>query len=139
MSDDKYPQVAQTSNRLSWYANDVYGTHKVVPADAIVIERGDLPEVTVERTSSGVPYYRLPGDYGFGGTEKPEWYEEHARNYLALAEHLRTNPPVDEAQVEALAALIRAKYDESTASRYPTEDALARHLVARGARVEVEK
>jgi len=72
---------------------------KTVPADAIVIERGELPEVE-ERT----PGYFNTGDVqGFGGDESREWYREQARNYLAMSEYVATHPPVDEAQVRAIA------------------------------------
>lgn len=82
MSTDKYPRVVRYVNGRWTVTSD--GTHKVVPADAIVIERGGtvMGSITAEKA------------------------REIGVRYLALAEHLRANPPVDEAEVDRLADLL---------------------------------
>lgn len=86
--------------------------------DVIVIPRSDLPEVTTDDTGQpylyGTPYYGTAADH-----------RADALYHLALAEHLDAHPPVDEAQVDALADLAAQFY-----GRGPTE--LARRLVATG-------
>lgn len=59
-----------------------------------------------------------------------------ARRSLAIAEYLENNPPVDEAQVEALASLISRVDDtfDVDLSQVSAKD-LARRLVAAGVRV----
>ena len=93
-----------------------YGVkHKVVPADAIVIER-----VEVEAASLGLITNSLTAEKA----------RELAVRYLALAEYLRANPPVDRA---AVASLIQA-FAEAGAR---IEGATFEDLVQAGVRVEV--
>jgi hypothetical protein len=92
---------------------------QVVPLDAIVIERADLPKVEPE---SSVAPLRVPLPDEFWSTDidgpirsvgpnspngKPEWHRARGLAHLALAEYLREHPPVDEAQVAALATVLR--------------------------------
>ncbi|BDZ40787.1 hypothetical protein GCM10025865_00860 [Paraoerskovia sediminicola] len=74
---------------------------QVVPLDAIVIQRDELPEVkrrsTHVTTSTGCSWPI--------STEAETVYGR-ALEHLAVAAYLSENPPVDEAQVKALNALI---------------------------------
>ncbi|SFK32297.1 hypothetical protein [Cellulomonas sp. KH9] len=88
---------------------------KVVPADAIVIEA-----VEVEAASLGLITNSLTAEKA----------RELAVRYLALAEYLRANPPVDRA---AVASLIQA-FAEAGAR---IEGATFEDLVQAGVRVEV--
>lgn len=99
--------------------------------NVIVIDRADLPEVSAGQDSYLVGDRVVPDDYTAAEARTA------AREYLAVAEYLDAHPPVDEAQVEALAKIIRERYDETgDVTRYPTEHSLARRLVERGVRVE---
>lgn len=66
----------------------------------------------------------------------PNWLEKTGLDYLAaaraLAEHRDAHPPVDEAQVEALTKVL---HDVETDA---SDERIARALVSRGVRVEVE-
>jgi len=112
---------------------------RIVPADAIVIERGELPEVVIDdegtyvRMASGVPVY-LPS--AIGGHTAAD-VRVHALARLALAAYLDANPPkppVDEAQVAALAAVI----DASDIADFETNANYARRLYLAGVRVGTE-
>lgn len=84
---------------------------RIVPADAIVIERSELPAV-FERT----PGYYMAGRHDLGymgepdieqpGMSAAELTREYAAAVLAVAEHLTEHPPLDQAQVSALAPLL---------------------------------
>lgn len=107
MSDDGFQRITfhgrSSDDPRVWWANDDDGVYRVVPADAIVIERDELPEVVA--SSSGAL-----ADVGGMSTVILPSVEEHrvvALRHLALAEHLAAHPPVDEAQVEALARMLR--------------------------------
>ena len=77
---------------------------RIVPADSIVIERGELPEIEVTEG-----HYRLPG------TSWPKSLahksaaaiRSDAMDGLALAEYLDANPPVDEAQVAEILSIVQ--------------------------------
>ena len=96
--------------------------------DAIVIRRGGAAVVP-----DGARYVQIEGEkYNSSGT--PEWYEQMARGYALLAEYLREHPPVDEAQVKALAKALDAEFDGG--NRIDTYDAIARDLLVKhGVRV----
>lgn len=131
MSDEDYVRVRGSKPPAAWFAEG--GTHKVVPADAIVIERGDLPEVFADKSVVAGPVAGAPYD-------NPDLLTRKALGYLALAEYLRANPPVDEAQVEALTQIVSEIGGPSLGGgSTPHADTFARRLVARGVRVEVEK
>jgi len=75
---------------------------RIVPADAIVIERADVPKVLV--STEGVP--SIPGVTPEIKTQSAEKARYLAACWLALAEYLAAHPPtppVNEADVEALA------------------------------------
>lgn len=105
----------------------------------IVIDRASLPKTGL--TSDGSEVYA--GD-GTPGTRWWQWGHgaDAARSaalaYLAIAEHIDAHPPVDEAQVEALADLIMTNRREVDGR--PLLDQyrdLARAFIATG-RIEVK-
>jgi len=78
----------------------------IVPADAVVIERGELPEVTLGNGGAwNVGTHSLRTDWT---TDTPTKVRAAAVRWLALAEHLDTHPPIDEAQVSALTDALEA-------------------------------
>lgn len=102
---------------------------KVVPADAIVIERSELPEVR----EHGGGLTTDPGPHGVTTNYMDaERLRHEALRYVALAEHLREHPPVDEAQVAALTSLIRG--EQNTREVIDAAPWIARRLVQAGVR-----
>lgn len=109
---------------------------KTVPADAIVIERGELPVVT----DDGAHYV----------TTSASWPKAMAHKHaaairadglanLALAEYLDAHPPVDEAQVAALTAVVEADFmDPARAEGRDSWESMARRLYLAGVRVGTE-
>jgi len=96
---DKDGDVWEAEADVEVYAQySPFTEHKVVPADAIVIERSALPEVDATGWLSAGDSALDPAEVAMG----VEFVRSKARDYLALAEHLDAHPPVDEAQVEAL-------------------------------------
>jgi hypothetical protein len=95
MSDHQYQRVTRTTllNYGTAYLPDA-GPLKAVPADAIVIERGELPAVT--------PAPHIAKSVGRARAELIAEIRQAALDRLALVEHLSARPPVDAAQVEAL-------------------------------------
>lgn len=76
----------------------------------LIIDKADLPEVTVEGNSTlvGVGH----GPLRISASARRSTVREMRRislAYLALAEYLEAHPPVDEQQVEALAVLIETQ------------------------------
>ena len=92
--------------------------------DVIVIDRDGLPEVVESGRllTAGHPHHYAAAD------ADPEQVKDRALAVLALARHLEANPPVDEAQVDALHRLIGSEADVTNAD-------LARRLVEAGVRV----
>lgn len=143
MSDDKkYPRVYQA---LGCYgiSRDEDAELKVVPADAIVIERSDLPPVT-DSSSLGVGIEAAPR---FKGTQygpphyarkdfDPDAVWANGLANLALAEYLREHPPVDEAEVERLAIALR-EAGPRLGGTLDVEE-VARRLITKGVRVAVD-
>lgn len=114
------------------YASDpLYVEVQPAPLDAIVIRREDLPEVRVSkgRVHAGT---EVGEDYHASVGGNAAWAWNYGLAALAVAEHLRANPPVDEGQVAALADVI---YEINGVL---DDDDLARALVRRGVRVEVQ-
>lgn len=75
--------------------------------DSIVIDRNDLPTVARRETDGFLTvevdgFTRSWGDYWDAAR-----FEREARSMLAMAEHLRKSPPVDEEAVEALVKTLR--------------------------------
>lgn len=104
---DQYPRVVADRPSLHQsYSARGDGPLKVVPADAIVIELGDLPAMTV--TPDG-KVARFSDGQVLGDADLPEAAErwrEAALRRLAFSEYLTAHPPVGEAQVEVLAELL---------------------------------
>ena len=114
------------------------GMASEIEREFIVIPRADLPEVK----DRGEDVIEAEGVGGFVRAHSgwtPSQATAQARAWLAVAEYL-ANPPVDEAEVEALAQVI-CKVDDS----WPEENLadmrpldLARRLLATG-RIEVKR
>lgn len=128
---DKYPRVEMgwtKDSKLRWVPSPTRGTHMVVPADAIVIERGDLAPVQVvdgwAECSGGEDPYRCRAD------ANPGWPWQYGLNALAVSLYLSDHPDVDEAEAEAATL-----NDAMVSAGWPSDRNLARALVARGYRV----
>lgn len=93
----------------------------------VVIDRNDLPEVEELDDT-----HNLVGLNPFSKTSDPDALTREGLRYLAMAEHLRKSPPVDEKAVKELAAELW----EPLASSSAAYD-LARALVADGWKREV--
>ena len=93
---------------------------RIVPADSIVIERGELPELDEGCLARSIA---------------PQNHRSIARHHLALAEYIDAHPPVDEAQVEALANVI----DASDITEFETCTDYARRLYLAGVRIKAAK
>lgn len=81
---------------------------RIVPADAIVIERSELPEVRVQGDSvtAGRSSMRITTINGESAASRAR---RRAIDELALAEYAAAHPPIDEAAVTALADLVKAE------------------------------
>lgn len=154
MNDDKYPRVWQTNLIANLtgiffrsgtpsparYEESRNGNLKVVPADAIVIERSEVPPV--RETAAGIaadPRFQGvmygPPHYARSDFDPDAMWANGLAN-LALAEYRREHPPVDEAQVKALAAAIEGAADDDGCSLQESHpSALAHYLYLRGVRV----
>jgi hypothetical protein len=122
VSEDEYPRLVRDAGsgiesnladaaQSLWLLTD--GTYKVVPADAIVIERSELPEVVDDqfsvRTRSRSRIWASPH------TERGDvsgQYRSNALALLALAEYLREHPHGGEREVEALARMLHTEGDD---------------------------
>lgn len=126
---------APTGADAAFYLSPPFTEVQVVPLDAIVIRREDLPEVKTETRPDGrvMLHAVTEPDLTYGPTEKQA---DRARKYayaeLAVAEaieaHLREHPPVDEERVKAVK-------DAMLAEGYGISNPTARRLVQRGVRV----
>jgi len=105
---------------------------KTVPADAIVILREELPEVT-PRADRNVMCDGI--EFSTSHTVIADDYREIGARALAVAEYLDAHPPVDEAQVKALAEVI----DASDITEFETCTDYARRLYLAGVRIEAAK
>lgn len=92
----------------------------------VIIDKADLPEVAGYNAT-----HDLVGVMALSKSSDPAALRREAFRYLAYAEHLEGHPPVDEAQVSALAALMR-----DTENLRNDVDKQARRLIATG-KVEV--
>lgn len=131
MSADGYQRVIRIIEDRAPLAGDQYlrddehGPLKVVPADAIVIERGaGLPEVIADRQVVSGPFARSTHD-------SAESVRREVRHLLAIAEFLDTNPPVDEAAVAELVVVMLGEGPHNAHMVRTAEDA-ARRAVAAG-------
>ncbi|WP_159795734.1 hypothetical protein [Puerhibacterium puerhi] len=116
-----------------WFArNPDFTEVQVVPVDAIVIRREELPEV---KAHSSIPNSVEAGDafLRFDGLNDPrEHAESRLRDWAAIAAHLREHPPVDEAQVKAVTQALYEATEDPFDIDVPD---VARRLVERGVRV----
>lgn len=95
--------------------------------DVIVIPRAELPPV---EEVNGEIYSGDRVVMGDGLTLAEA--DRAVREWVAIREHVAARPPIDEAQVEALAAEIV----QAQSPGYPDATDLARRLVERGVRVD---
>ena len=136
MSDTKIFRHTDGSLAMTNHPNNIHSYRskadwtevQVVPLDAIVIRRAELPEVTVR-----LKEYRVNGHTFDMQTTEAE-AAEYVLQAAALAEYLREHPQVDEEQVASL-------FEVLTEEWFPGDDGerastLARRLVERGVRVE---
>ena len=102
---------------------------QVVPLDAVVIE-APLPEVTVTENGDGVRC----GETLRLRRVDPDKFEARGIELLAIARYLREHPPVDEAQVKALADDLRNTDNDLTYNALEEDMArgIARSLIAQG-------
>lgn len=107
---DGYQRV-DWSTPVGWFSTPS-GPAKVVPADAIVIERGDLPEVEVHL----VDEFYVDG-FVFSRNKDVSTLRDELLVRLALIEYLTEHPPIDEAQVKAMAPLVHAALEASGGCR----------------------
>lgn len=143
MSDDKYPRVSRASASDRWYMNSLDNpsapaTHKVVPVDAIVIDRADLPEViSTGGGAFGLGFKTMSENDMWVGTDAsvdPARYERWAAHHLALALRLQKYQAVDETQV---AAIVRALRVEGNLPEDTDLRTMAESLYRAGVRVGV--
>ncbi len=126
MSDDDYERVTADVRYGFWgpASHPSHVMHKVVPDDAVVIERGDLPSVLADWERD-----LLAGPGAVSGPRRT--YDEIWREVLSLvaeAEYVRTHPPVDEAQVAAM----DADLDQIIGDVGHNSPELAARLIAQG-------
>lgn len=130
----EYPRVL--AHDLAWIPALVDGpaTHKVVPADAIVIERGDLPEVR-EDGSVLVKNDGPNGDYTYY-LDAPEDGHAAALAHIAIHEYRAAQPSVDPSDVDNVLHILANATDLHGCSDGWDLPALARRLVERGVKPE---
>jgi len=104
---------------------------RLVPADAIVIERSDLPEVA--DLAVGCSGYVQIGDRQYV-MSTVEFYDNEIRNMLALREHEAARTAVDEVQVLLLSEVLA-----DTRTSHIDLDEQARRLYLAGVRIEAAK
>lgn len=105
--------------------------YKVVPADAIVIERGDLPEMRDVDPSKNTVNFE-----GITYHIDPTYAYDEALRWVAIVEYLRANPPADPpVDEEQVAEVTKALY-AATSDPYDIDvPDVARRLVQAGVRV----
>ncbi|MGB2557766.1 hypothetical protein [Cellulosimicrobium cellulans] len=140
-AEDHVVARAMSSESQSRLAADPYYTEvQVVPVDAIVIRREDVPKVhvvgglvTAGEDENGDPY-------SCSAEANPNWPYWYGINALAVAEYLREHPPVDEEQVAAVRdALLSADSDDVNYIEGDDAWKLARRMVEHfGVRVEAK-
>ena len=113
---------------LAFDLNPAMAKVQVVPLDAIVIRRDELPEVDATR-GARVNSVGIGWALDYLTADREEKARSYGLAYLALAEYLREHPPVDEAQVKALKDLRDEWYKRNDSSD------LLEFLASRGVRV----
>ncbi|MDF2915948.1 MAG: hypothetical protein K0S70_165 [Microbacterium sp.] len=107
---------------------DFWTEVQVVPLDAIVIRRDELPEVDATR-GARVNSVGIGWALDYLTADREEKARSYGLAYLALAEYLREHPPVDEAQVKALTDLID---EDEEWGEDGSAETVARRLIATG-------
>lgn len=110
-----------------------------VPADAIVIERGELPEID-DVTLPGRPHTYLTGSRcqsQIDTSDDPNVHRLLALHNLAMYEYRLAHPTIDEAEVIALAELLKTEMLNRDA--FSTWPVIARRLVEAGVRAPEAK
>lgn len=105
---------------------------RLVPADAIVIERDELPPTRL--TSDGSEVVAGSGEPGTRWMRVAAGADaamQAALAYFAIHKHLTAHSPIDEAQVQALRSLVS---DVVPGISRAEHDAIARRLVEAGVR-----
>lgn len=102
--------------------------------NVLIIDRADLPAVAANEVEHEVhtDFVTVEED------DDPAELRTLGLSYLALAKHLEANPPVDQAQVEAVGRLLNDVLPPDFASPVIDDDYL-RSLVRAGLRVEQPK
>jgi hypothetical protein len=80
---------------------------QVVPLDAIVIERAEQPSMSPEQAESILANVTAGIAGAFPRDAQIAALKLNALHRLVAAEYLREHPPVDEAQVQELSAVLR--------------------------------
>jgi len=123
-------RISETPIPLAEWELELLG-RRIVPADAIVIDRAELPEVTPSGGCSGAgTQYLSAAGHEIADTSDAARVHVYALALLALAEYLdarQPTPPVNEADVEALAGLI-----EQCGQTCESWESNARRLLATG-------
>ena len=109
---------------------------KTVPADAIVIEQGELPDVDLTWDKRAVMVDGI--EYPIGASSSAEEYREIAGRALALAAYLDANPPKPPVD-EGLVAAVGAAYDASDRNTFFDVKKFAEALQSAGVRIEASK
>lgn len=91
--------------------------------NGIFIPRDELPEVSIDRDGYWHSIFKTPLEQD----ENARSFYEDALEALAKSEYLKKNPPVNQKQVDALAAIL----DEEIVSHETIQD-IARRLIATG-------
>jgi hypothetical protein len=138
MKDD-YPRATWTPSTgpEMWWTSDSQGALKVVPADAIVIERsGSWIDVHHAQTfvANAMGFYSTRPEFTSSLLDRAR---AHAAHLIEAAEYLDENPQVDEAQIEALSCLLDETQFRAGSGFIPGRRRLARALLATG-RIEVK-
>lgn len=100
----------------------------------VIVDKADLPEVAGYNAT-----HDLVGVIALSKSSDPAALRREAFRYLAYAEHLEADPPVDEALVSALAEIVRAATGTPLNAYIGadlTAEGIARSLIATG-KVEV--
>lgn len=119
---DQLSNLILATTRLTWIESHDLAAR--IRDQFLVIPRTDLPLVTVHG------HGRITAD-GLGGeVSGVETASRNALAWLALAEYLDAHPPIDQAQVNALAAAL--KDHPMFGLGRPDADLIARDLIATG-------
>lgn len=110
MNDDVYERAADMARRGRDWGSPPTAANGL-RKHFIVIDRADLPEVTVD--SDGDVSVR--GEATRNPSADPAGVESLAYALLAIAAHLREHPPVDAKQVAAIRRALSAETGEPTA------------------------